>query len=74
MIKIFPLVILMPGFILATIGFGFFFDSRTNNSVARLLSSRPVNIPCFHNETKAEKLRIIGIIKEAHEINSVTQI
>jgi perosamine synthetase len=51
-----------------------FFDSRTNNSVARSLPSRSVNIPCFHDITEEEQLRIIDIIKETHEINSVTQI
>ena len=64
----------MPVFFMVTIRFGFFFDSRTNNSVARLLPSRSVNIPCFHNILKAEQLRIIGIIKETYEIKSVTQI
>jgi perosamine synthetase len=51
-----------------------FIESRTNNSVAKSLPSRSVNIPCFHDITKQEQLRIIDIIKETHEQNSRAQI
>ena len=47
-----------------------FIDCRTINPVAKSLSNRSVNIPCFHDITEREQLRIIDIVKNIHEIYS----
>ena len=51
-----------------------FIKSRTYNPVAKSLPSRSVNIPCFHDITQEEQLRIINIIKDTYEASSSTQI
>ena len=43
-----------------------FINSKGNNLTAKSLPERAVNIPCFHDITEQEQLRVINIIKTVH--------
>ena len=43
-----------------------FIDSKVSNPVSKALSNRSINIPCYHDITDQQQLRIVGVIKDVY--------
>ena len=50
-----------------------FINCKTNNSIAKSLPGRAVNIPCFHDITEQEQFRVINIIKTVHAAHTANK-
>ena len=43
-----------------------FIDSKATNPISKALSNRSINIPCYHDITDQQQLRIVGVIKDVY--------